>query len=374
MKGIEGLSNDGSPYGYYFGKHQNLISPTPIYASNSTTPPGSIVLEANTTYKISNTTHDITKSIIYGNTQILPDYFFNTFPIGLVSISSAAWSNIVGVGTTFTKFYKGGDSITVGTETRTISTISDLLITVSSPFTVAYNGTYTPPLFYTLLNTGGTESTVYKVLSDPLESFEIFQYDVASIGDGVGSLSSVYPKFSAPLFGNVILLYYSATGASRYGKSSGAPVFFGDLKTGQTATDFPLINPVTTLKVALPAGTSTTTVVLNPPVSGAFPTFGTIRIGATQWVYTNAVVDPGVSVTLTGAAGQTLLLTTAGERVDLLYTLNNPKISYYDDWQVSNADEEFVTLSQSSYFTTSTPSLRYCKVEVNGHFDLAFDY
>ncbi len=135
--------------------------------------------------------------------------------------------------------------------------------------------------------------------------------------------------------------------------------------------DFPGTNPVTTLATSLSG--NTTTVVLTS--SSGFPPFGTARVGATPFVYTSIT-----SNTLNGS-NQTMGTITAGERVDLLYKLDNPKISYYSSgsaintgWQVSNADEEFLTLSQSAYFTTSTPSFKYCKLEINGHFDLAFDY
>ena len=69
FNGIECLSQDGSPFGYYFGKYQNLIDvieKTPTDA-----------LEVGAIYKVCNLVHDVTKSIIYGPTskQYLPDYF-----------------------------------------------------------------------------------------------------------------------------------------------------------------------------------------------------------------------------------------------------------------------------------------------------------
>jgi hypothetical protein len=70
FNGLGCMSQDGSPFGYYFGKYQNLINPTAI------TPSGT--LEAGTWYKVYNTNHNTYYAILYNGNQYLPDYFFYT--------------------------------------------------------------------------------------------------------------------------------------------------------------------------------------------------------------------------------------------------------------------------------------------------------
>jgi len=63
-------SDDGSAFGYYFGKYQNLMNATPLYAVDT--------LEPNSIYKVCNINRDIYSAIIFNGTQYLPDYFFKT--------------------------------------------------------------------------------------------------------------------------------------------------------------------------------------------------------------------------------------------------------------------------------------------------------
>jgi len=70
FRGSESMEDDGSAFGYYFGKQQNLISDIIIN-------PGDI-LEPNTLYKVCNPNKDIFSAILYNGTQYLPDYFFKT--------------------------------------------------------------------------------------------------------------------------------------------------------------------------------------------------------------------------------------------------------------------------------------------------------
>jgi len=67
--GINCMSDDGSSFGYYFGKHQNLMG-TVAYPAD--------ILEPNTIYKVCNLNRDIYSAAIYNGTQYLPDYFFKT--------------------------------------------------------------------------------------------------------------------------------------------------------------------------------------------------------------------------------------------------------------------------------------------------------
>lgn len=70
FNGIQSLSTDGSPFGYYFGKFQNLMDATGLTPADA--------LEANTIYKVHNLTRTIYESAIYNGNQYLPDYFFKT--------------------------------------------------------------------------------------------------------------------------------------------------------------------------------------------------------------------------------------------------------------------------------------------------------
>ena len=64
------MSDDGSAFGYYFGKHQNLMNPTAILEGTA--------LEANTIYKVCNPLRSVYQAILYNDNQYLPDYFLRT--------------------------------------------------------------------------------------------------------------------------------------------------------------------------------------------------------------------------------------------------------------------------------------------------------
>lgn len=63
-------SNDGSAFGYYFGKHQDLMNPTALTPADA--------LEPNCIYKVCNPLRSIYQAIIFNGNQYLPDYFFKT--------------------------------------------------------------------------------------------------------------------------------------------------------------------------------------------------------------------------------------------------------------------------------------------------------
>lgn len=222
FKGLNAMSQDGSPFGYYIGKKQTLISPTAIAAGNA--------LTVGKWYKVYNDNgNSVTEAIIYNGVQYLPEYTFLC---------------VTGV-TTFSELEPG-------------------------------SGSY-----------------VKEILSGVLESIEILPYNDMTT-------PSTFPKFSAPLMGECKLIFYTASGAARYGKTAGEPVRFADLDLANMITDF-----------------------------------GTVK----------------------------------------------NKISYYDTWAISNADSEFYLLTNAGlsttlkgYFTQDIPAIKYLRREINGHFDMPYDY
>ena len=63
-------SNDGSAFGYYFGKHQDLMNPAALTPADT--------LEPNCIYKVCNPLRSIYQAAIFDGNQYLPDYFFKT--------------------------------------------------------------------------------------------------------------------------------------------------------------------------------------------------------------------------------------------------------------------------------------------------------
>ena len=222
FKGLNAMSQDGSPFGYYIGKKQTLISPTAIAAGNA--------LTVGKWYKVYNDNgNSVSEAIIYNGVQYLPEYTFLC---------------VTGV--------------------TTFSTLEP-----------------------------GSGSYVKEILSGVLESIEILPYNDMTT-------PSTFPKFSAPLMGECKLIFYTASGAARYGKTAGDPVKFADLDLANMITDF-----------------------------------GTVK----------------------------------------------NKISYYDNWAISNVDSEFYLLTNAGlsttlkgYFTQDIPAIKYLRREINGHFDMPYDY
>ena len=158
--GAHTISQDGTLYGFYLGKHRNLINPTKIYAGET--------LTVGKRYRVYNDGgFDTEKAIYYNNVMYLPRYTF-------ICISGV---------TTFSLLDEG-------------------------------SGTY-----------------VREVLADPMESIEIIPYDDMDT-------PSSYPKFSVPLMGNPLLIFYTASGATRYGHTQGTPVLFSHLKETNFIADF----------------------------------------------------------------------------------------------------------------------------------------
>lgn len=165
FKGLSAMSQDGSPFGHYLGKKQNLIDTVAINPGDA--------LTVGQMYKVYNDiAQDVTRAIIYNGVQYLPEFTFMC---------------IAGV------------------------------------------------TVFSLLNVG-FGSYVKKVLAGVLESIDILPYDNAN------TPSVSFPRFSAPLMGECKLLYYTAAGATRYGKVAGNPVLFGDLSVANMVTDFGSIN------------------------------------------------------------------------------------------------------------------------------------
>ena len=192
------MSDDGSAFGYYFGKHQNLMNPLSLLPTD--------ILEPNTIYKVCNLNRDIYSAVVFNGTQYLPDYFFKT----------------------------GSDVLN-----------------------------------FTLLN-GDSGTNVKKVLATPLESIEILPFD------NMDTPSIDFPRYSAPLFGNVQMLYH------KIGVNIDKPVLFSEV--------------------------------------------------------------------------------------------TNDKISYYDNWAVTNADQEFVTLANdTANYYYKIPVLKFMRVELNAHFNADYD-
>jgi hypothetical protein len=63
-------SNDGSAFGYYFGKHQDLMNHAALTPADA--------LEPNCIYKVCNPLRSIYQAAIFNGNQYLPDYFFKT--------------------------------------------------------------------------------------------------------------------------------------------------------------------------------------------------------------------------------------------------------------------------------------------------------
>jgi len=88
FNGVSSMSTDGTPFGYYFGKFQNLMDGTPINPGDA--------LEANTIYKVHNLTRTIFEAILFNGNQYLPDYFFKTGAAPLVySLLNAGSGTVV---------------------------------------------------------------------------------------------------------------------------------------------------------------------------------------------------------------------------------------------------------------------------------------
>jgi hypothetical protein len=100
-----------------------------------------------------------------------------------------------------------------------------------------------------------------------------------------------------------------------------------------------------------------------------------VYFGTTKFTYTSKT-----ATTLVGAS-QTLTAQPIGTLVNLVNRLDISTINLYDEYAISNADREFFVLGNpnlpsllSTYFSTAIPNVRYLRREINGHFDLPYDY
>lgn len=158
--GTHTISQDGTIYGFYLGKHRNLINSTKIYAGET--------LTVGKRYRVFNDeSTDPSKSISYNGVNYAPRYIF-------LCISGVT----------------------------TFSLIND-----------------------------DSVSYVREITGDHLESLEIIPYDDMDT-------PSSHPKFSVPLMGNPLLIFYTASGATRYGHTQGTPVLFSHLKETNFIADF----------------------------------------------------------------------------------------------------------------------------------------
>jgi hypothetical protein len=185
-----------------------------------------------------------------------------------------------------------GDTLTVGSLYKVFNDTSNNIDNAILYNNVQYLPEYTfqciaGVTIFSLLNSG-SGTYVKRIIADPMESIEIFPYDNPTT-------QSAFPPFSVPLMGEVKILFYTAAGAKRYGKTTGAPVLFGDLVNVNFGVDFS--------------------------------------------------------------------------------TLVNNKIAYYNNYAISNADQEYVVLSSNTnYFIVAIPTLNYFKTEINAHNDNIYDY
>ena len=370
FNGLQGMTTDGSPFGYYFGKHQNLVSASQIFGANDTYNPAPLikVLAPNTLYKVCNdVSQGNEKMIAYCGNSYAPDFFFSTNPIGTVSVTSG--SNVVaGTGTLFQSTFIIGSTIVVNGETMTVATItSNILMTVSTNFAATFSGLYTPPLVFTVTNLVDAVSNSYvkEILASPLESVEVLPYDTLT------DVAVVLKPFSSPLFGLTYILQYTAAGVTRYGgaKVVGQQVTFAHLSETNFLADFPDTHlPVMELGIATTA-TSMNTITVKSDNS-AYPAAGMLQIGSNQFQYTSKPT----TTTFYSATGQTMVANAIGTLVNMV-ELKRDKIAYYDGYGISNADQEYVTLvnDKRGYFSVSVPVLQFLKLELNGHFNKAYD-
>lgn len=302
FNGLQNLSYDGSPFGTYIGKYQNLMDSTPISEGTALIP--------GEWYKVINdTSEDITKSIVYNNIYYMPDRFLKA----------------------------------VGTQS------------------------------FTLVN-AGSGTYLKRLLVAPFESIEVFPYDDETT-------PSAFPKFSAPLFGDCKLLFYTLAGATRYSKVMGNPVLFSDLVGANFITDFARTGKVATVSVvAGGTGYSVGNVLTLATPTGGWP--ASCVVTAVSGGVVTAVSIFGKGYLYTTGTKTTTVLPAGGSgctiRVDTVEgeTIITEKIAHYNGYAVSNADWEFFRLAdpswpspKSTYFTASIPLIKFLRLEINGHYN-----
>lgn len=183
------------------------------------------------------------------------------------------------------------------------------------------------------------------------ESVEVIPYDSlptpnTGAENTIDNMSTLLPRFSAP-FNGACLIFYKA----------GVPLKFNDyngLKTLFTGSGTVAI----TSGSAVVTGTSTT-------FTADFVKDDNIRIAGVD--YKVLSIASNTSMTLTANVKVTLTAQTyqVGVTVDKSYDI-------YGNWAVTNADIESYSLVQKSTkagLTTSIPLIKWCKFELNLHYD-----
>jgi hypothetical protein len=110
----------------------------------------------------------------------------------------------------------------------------------------------------------------------------------------------------------------------------------------------------------------------------AFPKFSAPLMGDCKLLYYTAA---GASRYGTVAGNPVLFGDLAIANFATDFPSCTDKIAYYNNWAISNADQEFFSLGRTdlgsprnTYFTAAIPVLRYLRREINGHFDQSYDY
>lgn len=183
------------------------------------------------------------------------------------------------------------------------------------------------------------------------ESVEVIPYDSlptpnTGAENTIDNMSTLLPRFSAPFNGECLIFY-----------KAGVPLKFNDyngLKTLFTGAGTVAI----TSGSAVVTGTSTT-------FTADFVKDDNIRIAGVD--YKVLSIASNTSMTLTANVEVTLTAQTyqVGVTVDKSYDI-------YGNWAVTNADIESYSLLQKSTkagLTTSIPLIKWCKFELNLHYD-----
>ena len=116
----------------------------------------------------------------------------------------------------------------------------------------------------------------------------------------------------------------------------------------------------------------------NVSTPSSFPKFSSPLMGECKLLfYTSAGATRYGKI----SGNPVLFIDLSGTNFQTDFPNTRDKISYYDNYAISNADQEFFTLSnpslsspRSTYFTVSIPSIKYLRREINGHYDEKYNY
>lgn len=183
------------------------------------------------------------------------------------------------------------------------------------------------------------------------ESVEVIPYDSlptpnTGAENTINNMSATLPRFSAP-FNGECLMFYKAGVPLKFNDYNGLKTLF----TGQGT-------------VAITSGSAVVT-GSGTAFTADFVKDDNIRIGGVDYMVLS--IASNTSLTLTANVGVTLTAQAyqVGVTVDKSYTL-------YGDWAVTNADIESYSLTQKATkagLSTSIPLIKWCKFELNLHYD-----